>query len=133
MMVVFFVGIGLAAIVTSQSQTPMQIGIGLFVLGIFASIYHPVGLAIVTMKWKNTGMRIAANGVWGNLGVASAALITGYFIDHGGWRMAFIVPGIVSILMGFAYLCLRGVPPTRHPSAAKDRQIPSKSTLFQAQ
>ena len=107
MMVVFFIGIGMSAIVTSQAQSPMQIGIGLFVLGMFASIYHPVGLAIVTMKWKNTGMRIAANGVWGNLGVASAALITGYFIDHGGWRMAFIWPGVFSILMGFAYLWLR--------------------------
>ena len=107
MMVVFFIGIGMSAIVTSQAQSPLQIGIGLFVLGMFASIYHPVGLAIVTMKWKNTGMRIAANGVWGNLGVASAALITGYFIDHGGWRMAFIWPGVFSILMGLAYLWLR--------------------------
>ena len=61
----------------------------------FAAIYHPVGLAMVTQKWKNTGMRLAVNGVWGNLGVASAALITGYLIDHGGWRMAFIIPGVV--------------------------------------
>ena len=42
----------------------------------FGAIYHPVGLAIVTAKWKNTGMRLAVNGVWGNLGVASAALLT---------------------------------------------------------
>jgi MFS family permease len=62
-----------------------------------------VGLAIVVQKWKNTGMRIAVNGVWGNLGVASAALITGYFIDHGGWRTAFVVPGLLSILIGLAY------------------------------
>ena len=75
-------------------STPLQLGIGLFVVGMFAAIYHPVGLAIVVEKWKNTGMRIAVNGVWGNLGVASAALITGYFIDNGGWRMAFIVPGV---------------------------------------
>ena len=72
-------------------------------VGVFAAIYHPVGLAIVVEKWKNTGMRIAVNGVWGNLGVASAALITGYFIDHGGWRIAFVVPGVVSILIGIAY------------------------------
>ena len=78
-----------------MAQTPLQLGIGLFVIGMFAAIYHPVGLAIVVAKWKNTGMRIAVNGVWGNLGVASAALITGYLIDHGGWRAAFIVPGIV--------------------------------------
>ncbi len=106
MMCVFFIGIGLAAIVTGFAQSPLQIGICLFVIGIFAAIYHPVGLAIVTMKWRNTGMRIAANGVWGNLGVASAALITGYLIDHGGWRMAFILPGLFSIAVGLAYLKL---------------------------
>jgi MFS family permease len=107
MMVVFFIGIGIVAIITSFSNTPLQIGAGLFAIGMFAAIYHPVGLAIVTMKWRNTGMRIAMNGVWGNLGVASAALIAGYLIDHGGWRMAFVLPGIFSILMGLAYMALR--------------------------
>ena len=107
MMVVFFIGIGLAAIVTSFAATPFQMGAGLFVIGIFAAIYHPVGLAIVTGKWRNTGMRIAVNGVFGNLGVASAALITGYFIDNGGWRAAFVAPGVVSILIGFAYAALQ--------------------------
>jgi MFS family permease len=107
MMVVFFVGIGLAAAATGFAQTPLQVGIGLFVIGMFAAIYHPVGLAMVTQKWKNTGMRLAVNGVWGNLGVASAALITGYLIDHGGWRMAFIVPGVFSIAVGLAYWIAR--------------------------
>jgi len=107
MMVVFFTGIGLAAVATGFAQTPLQVGIGLFVIGMFAAIYHPVGLAMVTQKWKNTGMRLAVNGVWGNLGVASAALITGYLIDHGGWRMAFIVPGVFSIAVGAAYALAR--------------------------
>ncbi|MEW6640208.1 MAG: MFS transporter [Pseudomonadota bacterium] len=103
MISVFFVGIGCAAIATAFAATPLQVGIGLFVIGVFAAIYHPVGLAIVTARWKNTGMRLAVNGVWGNLGVASAALVTGYFIDHGGWRAAFVVPGVVSIVIGVLY------------------------------
>jgi MFS family permease len=107
MMVVFFVGIGLTSILTGFAQTPLQLGIGLFFIGVLAAIYHPVGLAIVTEKWRNTGMRLAVNGVWGNLGVASAALITGYFIDNGGWRTAFILPGIVSIAIGVLYLVAR--------------------------
>ena len=107
MMCVFFFGIGLASFATGFAATPLQMGIGLFVVGMFAAIYHPVGLAIVTMKWRNTGMRIAANGVWGNLGVAGAALITGFFIDNGGWRMAFTLPGLFSIAVGFAYMTLR--------------------------
>ena len=107
MMSVFFIGIGVASIATAFARTPFEVALGLFAVGVLAAIYHPVGLAIVVQKWKNTGMRIAVNGVWGNLGVASAALITGYFIDHGGWRTAFVVPGIVSILIGIAYTALR--------------------------
>jgi MFS family permease len=106
MMSVFFIGIGVASIGTAFARTPFEVGFGLFVVGVLAAIYHPVGLAIVVQKWKNTGMRIAVNGVWGNLGVASAALLTGYFIDNGGWRTAFVVPGIVSILVGVAYTAL---------------------------
>jgi MFS family permease len=107
MMCVFFAGIGAAAILTGFAQSPLQVGIGLFAIGIFAAIYHPVGLAIVTAKWKNTGMRIAVNGVWGNLGVASAALLTGYLIDNGGWRLAFILPGVISIGFALLYMVLR--------------------------
>ena len=107
MMCVFFVGIGITAILTSMAGSLFQVGVALFVIGIFAAIYHPVDLAIVSMKWNNTGMRIAMNGVWGNLGVASAALITGYMVDNGGWRMAFILPGVFSTLTGIAYFVLQ--------------------------
>ncbi len=107
MMLVFFAGIGLSAIATGFAVSPLQIGLGLFAIGVFAAIYHPVGLAIVTQKWKNTGMRIAVNGVWGNLGVAGAALITGFLIDHAGWRAAFFAPGLAAIGVGAAYAALQ--------------------------
>jgi MFS family permease len=129
MMSVFFIGIGLASIATAFARTPFEVGAGLFVVGVFAAIYHPVGLAIVVEKWRNTGMRIAVNGVWGNLGVASAALITGYFIDHGGWRTAFIVPGVASILIGIAYTVLMWPelmrPKPRVTAAAAARVLPA--------
>jgi predicted MFS family arabinose efflux permease len=37
------------------------------------------------------------------MGVACAALITGFLIDHAGWRSAFVWPGIVSIATGIIY------------------------------
>ena len=132
MMVIFFVGIGLASILTSFAKTPLQIGFGLFVIGMFAAIYHPVGLAIVSMKWKNTGMRIAANGVWGNLGVASAALITGYLIDNGGWRTAFVWPGFVSIALGLLYAWMRRYEIARdHKSDVVQAVKPARSASLQ--
>ncbi len=103
MITVFFIGIGAASVMTALAATPIQIAVGLFVLGVFAAIYHPVGIALVLEGRMRTGMAVAVNGVWGNMGVATAALITGYLIDHTGWRSAFVVPGIVSILIGIAY------------------------------
>ncbi len=125
MMVVFFVGIGLASIVAGFAQTPLQMGAVLFVIGMFAAIYHPVGLAIVTTRWKDTGMRIASIGVWGNLGVAAAALITGFFIDNGGWRIAFILPGMLSIGIGFIYLFFR-----RHSIMTAHTKQPVATTVI---
>ena len=107
MMSVFFFGIGLAAMATGLARTPLQVGAGLFAIGVFAAIYHPVGLAIVTAKWKNTGSRLAVNGVWGNLGVAGAALLTGLLIDRGGWRTAFVLPGVVALAAGIAHTVAR--------------------------
>ena len=105
MMSVFFIGIGIASIYTAFASTPLQIMMLLFMVGILAAIYHPVGLAMVveSAKVSGTGRAIAINGVWGNLGVGSAALITGFLIDNGGWRAAFVLPGIISIAIGIAY------------------------------
>jgi MFS family permease len=134
MIAVFFVGIGISSIATAFAQTPLQVGIGLFIVGVFAAIYHPVGLAIVTARWKNTGMRLAVNGVWGNLGVASAALITGYFIDHGGWRAAFVVPGLLSVAIGILY-AIHQWPEVSHrkaPAAATTASGPAHTADYKA-
>ena len=103
MLILFFVGIGASSILTAAADSPLQIALGLLAIGAFASIYHPVGLAMVVHGRKKTGIPLAVNGVFGNLGVAAAALLTGYLIDTGGWRSAFILPGAVSIGLGAAY------------------------------
>jgi predicted MFS family arabinose efflux permease len=46
------------------------------------------------------------NGVWGNLGVASSALVTGVVGQYLGWRLAFIIPGVVTALIGVAFSLL---------------------------
>ena len=103
MMVIFFIGIGASSIATALAGSPVEIALGLLAIGGFAAIYHPVGLAMVVHGRKKTGIPLAVNGVFGNLGVAAAALLTGWFIDTGGWRNAFVLPGAVSIGLGAAY------------------------------
>jgi MFS family permease len=104
MMAIFFLGIGVSAILAAQADSPLQIAFGLFAIGVFAAIYHPVGLAMVVHGRDKTGVPLAINGIFGNLGVACAALITGFMIDWTGWRSAFVLPGAVSVLIGIAYV-----------------------------
>src|SRR5690606_6962280 len=68
MMAIFFIGIGAASMVTGLARTPLEIGIGLFLIGLFASIYHPVGIAMVSQGPAETlGWRLGVNGVYGNM------------------------------------------------------------------
>ena len=103
MIVIFFLGIGASSILTALAGSPLEIALGLTAVGLFGAIYHPVGLALVIQGRTKTGVPLAINGVFGNLGVASAALLTGYLIDTAGWRSAFVLPGAISIGLGVAY------------------------------
>src|SRR5499426_3913558 len=99
MMVVFFLGIGASLFLTGFAQTSWQIGVGLFVTGMFAAIYHPVGIAMLVAAPEKMGRALGWNGLWGNLGLAAAALISGALMDWFGWRAAFFVPGIFCLLI----------------------------------
>ncbi|HET6521222.1 MAG TPA: MFS transporter [Geminicoccaceae bacterium] len=115
MMTVFFVGIGLASALTGLARTPFELAAGLTLIGLFASIYHPVGIALVVEDAVRTGRALGVNGVFGNLGVAAAPLLTGAIAAALGWRAAFIVPGLLSVAAGIAYaLVMR----RRTPAAA---------------
>ncbi|MDE3231963.1 MAG: MFS transporter [Pseudomonadota bacterium] len=103
MMLVFFFGMGLSAMGVALTQTPLQMGIALTVLGVFSAIYHPVGIPMLVQKAERPGLTIGVNGLAGNLGIAMAALSTGFLVAWQGWRMAFIVPAVVSILCGFLF------------------------------
>lgn len=103
MMTIFFIGIGICSMLTALADTPLQIAASLFGVGVFAAIYHPVGIAMVVHGREKTGVPLAINGIFGNMGVASAALLTGYLIDVMDWRAAFVLPGILSVVIGIAY------------------------------
>ncbi len=111
MMAVFFIGIGMSSVLAGLADNPLQIAVSLTLIGVFAAIYHPVGLAMVIEGRRQTGVPLAINGVFGNLGVASAALITGFLIDSWSWRSAFMAPGIATITIGVLYLLFNKLSP----------------------
>jgi MFS family permease len=104
MMALFFFGIGAASVLAGFAQNAWQLGLALALIGVFAAIYHPVGIAMLTIGSPRLGWTLGVNGVWGNVGLGVAALVTGLIVQHAGWRPAFVLPGILTMALGFAYL-----------------------------
>jgi MFS family permease len=105
-MVIFYFGIGVSLFLTGFSQSPWHIAAGLTLTGAFAAIYHPVGIAMLVATPEKMGRTLGWNGLWGNLGLAAAALFTGALVDFAGWRAAFFVPGLACVAAGAAFLFL---------------------------
>lgn len=122
MMLLFFFGMGAAALVVSVTRTPLQLALALALLGCFASIYHPVGIPMLLQGAKKPGWTIGVNGFVGNIGVALAAVTTGYLVKHFGWRAAFAVPGLLSIACGIAFAMVAHAE-TAPPAKRKATQV----------
>jgi MFS family permease len=116
MMTVFFAGIGFASILAGLARTPAEIAAALTLIGVFAAIYHPVGIAMLVSNEPNVGRTLGVNGVWGNAGVAFSALTAGALAQWLSWRAAFIVPGVFALVV--AALFARLPAPERRAAPA---------------
>jgi MFS family permease len=123
MMVIFFLGMGGAGLLIALSSGVWTLAAALTLMGVFASIYHPVGIPMLVQQARNPGFTIGVNGLYGNLGIAVAAILTGFLVKHAGWRAAFAVPAGLALLCGLLFLALaprEEMAPAKRPKRAVD-------------
>ncbi|MEL0062482.1 MAG: MFS transporter [Candidatus Puniceispirillum sp.] len=128
LMVIFHFGIGMAAILAGLAQTIWQLTAAIAVIGIFAAIYHPVGIPMLIKSNRRIGFRLGINGVFGNMGVAAAPLVTGLLLTVGDWRWCFILPGLFCLGYGMAFtraLKTESTPSTEKRQAAAESFAPN--------
>ncbi|HEY0835886.1 MAG TPA: MFS transporter [Azospirillum sp.] len=102
MMAVFFLMTGGGAIWAGLADGPDALWIGLAVLGLGASIYHPVGMSWMVKNATNRGKSLGYLGLFGSVGVALAAVVAGGLTELWGWRSAFLIPGGICVVLGLA-------------------------------
>jgi MFS family permease len=117
MMAAFYLGCGVSLVGVGLSPNLVMLAVSMFGVGVFASIYHPVGMPMLLEASRAQGRSVAFNGVCGNLGAALAAGIAAAIASWFGWRAAFLVPALVCIATGIAYVLL--VPDDRHRTATR--------------
>jgi MFS family permease len=113
---VYAMGLGMALV--GFFPSPQLIPLWLLIVGLGASIYHPAGLALISHTVGKRGMALGINGVFGNLGIAFAPLITGVLTWLTSWQTACIAIGLSSVVTGFL-LGLIPIDETIHPVHVK--------------
>jgi len=134
LMIIFFLGMGASALLVAATQNAWQLAAALTLLGAFASIYHPVGIPMLVQNVPNPGAVIGINGLAGNLGIAVAALVTGFLVKWFGWRAAFALPGVLAIVCGivFALVCPREVEAPHKRKGGKAKVVLTPAMLARA-
>ena len=103
LMVIYHFGIGFGAIAAALTQGVVQLAVAIGVIGMFAAIYHPVGIAMLIRSNRRIGFRLGINGVFGNMGVAAAPLVIGLLLTVGDWRLCFMASGLFCIGYGVMF------------------------------
>jgi MFS family permease len=105
LMAAFFLGTGAFMVVAGLAESRWTLGVALALMGAFAAIYHPIGTAmLVEAAGARVGRSVGINGVFGNLGVALAPVVTAFLAAKAGWPWAFVLPGVLCLGAGLLYL-----------------------------
>ena len=102
--IIYPFGVSLGAFLCFLSSSPIMLGFSIGIIGFFAAIFHPVGIAMLIRDSNKVGIRLGVNGVWGNMGVAAAPVLTGFIILNSNWQLSFLVPSIICLIFVIAQL-----------------------------
>ena len=105
------VGILISALLVSTSNSVLMFSFSSVLLGLFASIHHPVSLTLISETFeKNIAKANAFHGVFGSIGVSLGPLISYFALLNYSWHYAFIFTAILNAFL--IPLSLRFIPNT---------------------
>lgn len=129
-MAIFFFGCAVSMALAAAAPNVYWLAAALLLLGIFAAIYHPVGIPMLVTNATDRGRDFARNGVWGNFGVAFAPGITAALMAWTGWRAAFLIPAAVCAMVGIAYLYLTKEEKEKAGQRTKVAEVPLTGAMM---
>lgn len=91
---------GGASIIVGLSPNVPVAAIGMIILGIGASLYHPCGYAhMALVSDEMRGRYMGYQGLGGDMGMAVSFLTSSILGSSFGWRMTFLIWGVVGLAM----------------------------------
>jgi MFS family permease len=102
-----FFGCAAGSLLTALSSTPTGIMWSLAIIGMFCCICHPAGMGLISHGARNRGVALGIFSVAGTVGLIVGPFLVGILNWLAGWKMAYSVMGVVSLLWGVAMLFVK--------------------------
>lgn len=112
-LVISMLGAGMGCLLVAHATTQGQFVAALALVGLCISAYHPAGMSLISRTLRQRGRALGVNGVFGNLGSATAPFIAGILAYEAGWRTAYLALGALGLVAAFGGLLLRVDEPER--------------------
>lgn len=95
-------GLGVAALAASEVTSPRALTVCLAAMGALASIYHPVGMSLISRTVDARGRALGVNGIFGNAAIALTPVITAALCARVGWQDTYRLVGYAMCALAVA-------------------------------
>jgi len=103
-MLLFYFGAGISGFFAAfWIDAPGGLAVCLAAIGLFSGIYHPTGLGLISKEMERVSLGMGYNGMFGNLGLATAPILTGIVNWLWGPQAVYLVLGGLN-LVGLALM-----------------------------
>ncbi len=149
LLLVYLFGCSLAAMLIGLTPQLTILYLGMFLLGVFASIYHPAGVGLISHHTtpENRPMALGYHGIFGSAGIACGPFLAGAVLHAGDlldievtWRHYYFVLAVPGVLLAMLLMwrlahtrpnVTAGEPSTNSlPDADDEAHWPSYFTLI---
>jgi len=132
MIAIMFIGLGISSLLCGLSGNKVSLFISLSLLGLFCAIYHPAGISWVVNTSKETGKALGFNNIFGGVGIGLGAFFAGVLIEQFNWQAAFMLPGLISLLVGLSltYHLKSGKISLKNISSEQFKDNPEKNQML---
>jgi MFS family permease len=129
MLTIYLLGLGVFSLLAGMTSQAKFLMISLTFIGFFASIYHPAGTGLISKGCRRRGYALGINGVFGNLGLGLAPIVTGIMTYRFGWRAIYIILGAFVFLSGLM-MFLVNIDETSVQTDASEKQRDTRRYLL---
>tara|TARA_B100000029_G_scaffold112346_1_gene104483 strand:+ start:1975 stop:3132 length:1158 start_codon:yes stop_codon:yes gene_type:complete len=90
LLILFQIGASISGLIIALANDVRIMTLGMMLLGLSASIYHPAGLTIISRRIQQTSKAMGFHGIAGSLGLAVGPLLAAWFSSTLDWRFAYL-------------------------------------------